>query len=203
MLADKFWLNPDSKMIWVSDTHMKTVIDNPTTFEFKDEEQLKRVIQNVIVKFKHVVKCKDINEFYRFAKNSNYTNELLFFEDMLYSNGYVWVEHADDKILLKSNDLNFLREAIDDLRIYLDSIKEIEMHMLLHNEKVISNILKGKEEIDLFLNEMILPRKAKYAEPPKEPEKERYKLYPLAGVSNVKPNFIKRAFKKIINKIYA
>lgn len=201
MLADKFWLNPDSKIIWVSDTHMKTVIDNPETFEFKNEQQLKKIIENVIIKFKHVVKCKNINEFYKFAKNNNYTNELLFFEDMLYTNGYVWAEHTDDKILLKSNDLNFLREAIDDLRIYLDSIKEIEMHMLLRDQKIIINILRGKQEIDLFLNEMILPRKAKYAEQPKQ-EENNIKLYSLNTVGK-KPNFIKRTIKKIINKIYA
>ena len=45
MLADKFWLNPDSKMIWVSDNHIKTLVENPVLFEYDGKEELDNILK--------------------------------------------------------------------------------------------------------------------------------------------------------------
>ena len=42
MLADKFWLNPDSKTIWVAENHIKTIVENPVLFEYDGKEELEK-----------------------------------------------------------------------------------------------------------------------------------------------------------------
>ena len=161
MLADKFWLNPDSKMIWVSDTHMKTVIDNPETFEFKNEQQLKKIIENVI-----------------------------------------WCEYDDkNKILsLRSSSKKFLREGVDDLKEHIDQFYEIHLVLVLDNGAVIKYRLVGKDEIKLFLDEMIIGRKASYIDSQSTKLKTFTKSTKKKNIK--KPNFIQK-IKKFINKLYA
>ena len=56
MLADKFWLNPDSKMIWVAENHIKTIVENPVLFEYDGKEELDNILKYLSgVKFSYIV----------------------------------------------------------------------------------------------------------------------------------------------------
>ena len=89
--------------------------------------------------------------------------------------------------------MNFLREGIDDLKDHLDQFKEIHLHLTLETGSVLKYRLEGKNEIELFLNEMIISRKGSYT------NKKNNIRKPTPPKPTKKINFL----QKIINKLYA
>jgi len=184
MLADKFWLNPDSKMIWVGENHIKTILENPVLFEFDGQKELNKFINYYKLLFgSDVVNYKDLDQFYKIANDPNYSDKLGVFEYFVYEKGFVWCEYSDRILHLRSNSIDFLKEGLDDLK---DSLHEVDVvHLILMSMKGTSlqYRLVGKKEIDIFLQEMILPRKAKiFEKSPTVPEK---KLSWLGKIINI------------------
>ncbi len=198
MLADKFWLNPDSKMIWVADNHIKTLVENPVLFEYDGREGLEKQLKFYHALFgTNTVKYKDAESFYQIANEKEYTDKLTVFEYFVYEKGFVWCEYDEkEKILtLRSNSLHFLKEGLDDLKENLDQFNIVHLIMVLMDGRLVRHRLVGSNEIKMFLQEMLLPRKAKYI--------EQVKLIdPIKLKTQNKPKFTD-FFVKIINKVYA
>jgi hypothetical protein len=208
MLADKFWLNPDSKMIWVSENHIKTILENPVLFEYDGKENLDKLLEYFLkINGKCAMNYSSVDNFYEKANDCIEHKKLSIFEHHIYEKGFVWCEY-DDKtniLILRSSSYEFLKEAIDDLKEYLDQFKEIHLYTVMNTGYVIKNRLVGKNEIDLYLYEMILPRKAKILN--KEPVKPTPKLKTANKSANTNHKSTKISFiakvKRFINKLYA
>jgi hypothetical protein len=195
MLADKFWLNPDSKMIWVADNHIKTLVENPVLFEYDGREGLEKQLRFYHALFgTDSVKYKDAESFYAIANEKVYTDQLTIFEFFVYDKGFVWCEYSDGVLTLRSNSLNFLKEGLDDLKEHLHEIHTVHLITVLMDGRMIRHRLIGDNEIKVFLNEMILPRKPKYI--------EQVKIIDPIKLEK-KNNKIADFFVKIINKVYA
>lgn len=202
MLADKFWLNPDSKMIWVSDNHIKTIIENPILFEYDGKEQLDKILEYFLhVNGSCAMKYSSVDNFYEKANNSLEAKKLAIFEHSVYNKGYVWGEYDDkNKILsLRSSTMEDLKEGLDDMRDYLDSFREVHLYTVYHNGNVLKHVLSTKKEIEFFLEEMILPRKPKL-----ENSKQKNNSVEIKNKTQAKPKikFVQK-IKNIINKLYA
>lgn len=205
MLADKFWLNPDSKMIWVADNHIKTLVENPVLFEYDGKEEL----ENILKYFLHVngscaMNYTSIDNFFEKANNSIEYKKMALFEHHVYEKGFVWCEYDDKEniLTLRSSSMDFLKEAIDDLKEHLNSFKEIHLNCIMMNGYVLRYRLVGKNEIELFLYEMILPRKPKAVN-----KSHQQKTKNIKDVSNISKLPVNISFGKkvlnIINKLYA
>lgn len=210
MLADKFWLNPDSKMIWVSENHIKTILENPVLFEYDGVNQLEKEFDS-IVNFsipENEPKIK-LNDFFIEIKDESINKKFKKFENSLYDKGFVWCEYNDNSNVLsiRSSSMNFLREGIDDLKEHLDQFKEIHLHLTLETGSVLKYRLEGKNEIQFFLEEMIIPRKAKVENLNKNKNNSNIKTasntyYKKEILGKPKVKFTEK-FKNFINKLYA
>jgi len=203
MLADKFWLNPDSKMIWVAENHIKTIVENPVLFEYDGKEELENEFYSNI-KFLNETKIPDISiqDFYSEVTDEILQKRIKKFESSIYDRGFIWSEYDDkNKILsLRSSSKKFLREGVDDLKEHIDQFHEIHLVLVLDNGAVIKYRLVGKDEIKLFLDEMIIGRKASYI----DSHSTKLKTFTNSTKKkNIKKsNFIQK-IKKFINKLYA
>ena len=205
MLADKFWLNPDSKMIWVSDNHIKTLVENPVLFEYDGKEEL----DNILKYFLHVngscaMNYSNIDNFYEKANSSIEHKKMALFEHHVYEKGFVWCEYDDKEniLTLRSSSMDFLKEAIDDLKEHLHSFKEIHLNCVMINGYILRYRLVGKNEIELFLYEMILPRKPKQVNKTQQQKQSSVKITSNNVNSSAKVSFAKKVLK-FINKLYA
>lgn len=203
MLADKFWLNPDSKIIWVAENHIKTIVENPVLFEYDGKEELENEFYSNI-KFLNETKMPDISiqDFYSEVTDEILQKRIKKFESSIYDRGFIWCEYDDkNKILsLRSSSKKFLREGVDDLKEHIDQFYEIHLVLVLDNGAVIKYRLVGKDEIKLFLDEMIIGRKASYIDSQSTKLKTFTKSTKKKNIK--KPNFIQK-IKKFINKLYA
>ena len=184
MLADKFWLNPDSKMIWVKDNHIKTIVENPVLFECNGRSDLDRQLKNYMYLFGYdEVKYKSLDEFYE-KVDKNIIKELRVFEHSFYQKGFVWCEFSEDILTVRTSKENFFWEALDDLREHLNTFKEVHYMQVLQDGQFIMKRLVGQNEIHNYMQERIFARKGKYlVEQPKE--KKKFNIF------------------KFINKLYA
>lgn len=202
MLADKFWLNPDSKMIWVKDNHIKTLVDNPVLFEYEGKENLDKLIEWYLVLFgKTAMKYSSVDNFYEKANDCTASRSLGIFEFHVYEKGFVWCEYNDiAKILtIRTSSMVMAKEAIDDLKEYIADFDEIHINIFRIDGTVTKNRLVGNKEINIFLYEMILPRKAKYV----NPRNTNFHLGTIkTAKGNKKVSFIGKV-KQFINKLYA
>jgi len=205
MLADKFWLNPDSKMIWVSDNHIKTLVENPVLFEYNGKEDLDKIIKSyLILHGKKAMNYTSIDNFYEKANDSIEYKKMALFEHHVYEKGFVWCEYDDKEniLTLRSSSMEFLKEGIDDLKEHLHLFKEIHLNNVMINGSVLKYRLVGKDEMKLFLYEMILPRKPKTVNKTEEQKKSNIKAVPAPLKSLTKVSFGKKILN-IINKVYA
>jgi len=203
MLADKFWLNPDSKTIWVAENHIKTIVENPVLFEYDGKEELEKEFYSNI-KFLNETEIPDISltDFYSEVSDDLLQKRIKKFESSIYDRGFIWCEYDDkNKILsLRSSSKKFLREGVDDVKEHIDQFEEINLILVLDTGAVIKYRLVGKEEIKLFLDEMIIGRKPSYVNKENAPKKSHKNS--SNKKNNKKPKFIEK-IKKIINKLYA
>jgi hypothetical protein len=202
MLADKFWLNPDSKMIWVKDNHIKTIVENPILFEYDGKEDFDKLLEWYLILFgKAAMKYSSVDNFYEKANDCTTSRSLGIFEYHVYQKGFVWCEYNDAaKILtIRTSSMVMAKEAIDDLKEHLEDFDEIHINIFRIDGTVTKNRLVGNNEIKFFLQEMILPRKAKYVNP-------RNVNLQMGSIRTVKPStkisFLGKV-KRFINKIYA
>jgi len=205
MLADKFWLNPDSKMIWVSDNHIKTLVENPVLFEYDGKDDLERNIKWYLALYgKKAMNYTSVDNFYEQVNDSIECKKMALFEHHVYEKGFVWCEYNDREniLTLRSSSIDFLKEAIDDLKDHLHSFKEIHLNNVMDNGSVLRYRLVGKNEIELFLYEMILPRKPKQVNKIQQQKQSSVKITSNNVNSYKKDTFAKRVLK-FINKLYA
>jgi hypothetical protein len=208
MLADKFWLNPDSKMIWVNENHIKTILENPVLFEYDGKESLDKLLEYFLrINGKCAMNYTSVDNFYEKANDCIEHKKLSIFEHHVYEKGFVWCEY-DDKtniLILRSSSFEFLKEAIDDLKEHLNEFKEIHLYTVMNTGYVLQHRLVGEDEIKLYLHEMILPRKAKIVN--KEPVQPTPKLKTVSKIVNTNHKPTKTSFigkvKRFINKLYA
>ena len=162
MLADKFWINPDSKMIWVKDNHIKTIVENPTLFECDGKSDLDRQLKNHMYLFGFdEVKYKSLDEFYE-KVDKNIIKELKVFEHSFYKKGFVWCELKEDVLTVRTSRENFFWEALDDLKENLKDFKEIHFMQVLEDGRFMMKRLVGQNEINIYMQERIFPRRGKY-----------------------------------------
>lgn len=205
MLADKFWLNPDSKMIWVSDNHIKTLVENPVLFEYDGKEDLERIIKWYLALYgKQAMNYTSVDNFYEKINDSIECKKMALFEHHVYEKGFVWCEYNDREniLTLRSSSMDFLKEAIDDLKDHLHSFKEIHLNNVMDNGSVLRYRLVGKNEIELFLYEMILPRKPKQVNKTQQQKQSSVKITSNNVNFSKKDTFGKKVLK-FINKLYA
>ena len=206
MLADKFWLNPDSKMIWVADNHIKTLVENPVLFEYDGKEDLERIVKWYLALYgKQAINYTSVDNFYEKINDSIECKKMALFEHHVYEMGFVWCEYDDNQniLTLRSSSMDFLKEAIDDLKEHLHTFKEIHLNNVMDNVSILRYRLVGKNEIELFLYEMILPRKPKAVNKSHQQINIKQKATPIE-ISNlsVKTPFLRKV-KQFINKLYA
>jgi hypothetical protein len=210
MLADKFWLNPDSKMIWVNENHIKTILENPVLFEYDGKESLDKLLEYFLkINGKCAMNYSSVDNFYEKANDCIEHRKLAIFEHHIYEKGFVWCEY-DDKtniLILRSSSYDFLKEGLDDLKEHLNSFKEVHLYIVHHNGHILNNILSTKNEIQFFLEEMIIPRKAKVENLNKNKNNSNIKTasntyYKKEILGKPKVKFTEK-FKNFINKLYA
>jgi hypothetical protein len=210
MLADKFWLNPDSKMIWVNENHIKTILENPVLFEYDGKESLDKLLEYFLkINGKCAMNYSSVDNFYEKANDCIEHRKLAIFEHHIYEKGFVWCEY-DDKtniLILRSSSYDFLKEGLDDLKEHLNSFKEVHLYIVHHNGHILNNVLSTKNEIQFFLEEMIIPRKAKVENLNKNKNNSNIKTasntyYKKEILGKPKVKFTEK-FKNFINKLYA
>ena len=108
-----------------------------------------------------VVNYKNLDHFYKIANDPNYSDKLGVFEFFVYDRGFVWCEYADKTLHLRSNSLEYLKEGLDDLKDSLHEVDIVNLILVSMKGTSVQYRLIGKKEIDIFLNEMILPRKGR------------------------------------------
>ena len=160
MLADKFWINPDSKMIWVKDNHIKTIVENPTQFDCDEKIDLKQQLKNYTYLFGYdEIKYKPLDVFF---ENNNIIKQLKLFEHSFYKKGFVWCELKEDVLTVRTSRENFFWEALDDLKENLKDFKEIHFMQVLEDGRFVMKRLVGQNEINIYMQERIFPRRGKY-----------------------------------------
>lgn len=160
MLADKFWINPDSKMIWVKDNHIKTIVENPTQFDCDEKIDLKQQLKNYTYLFGYdEIKYKPLDVFFQ---NNNIIKQLKLFEHSFYKKGFVWCELKEDVLSVRTSRENFFWEALDDLKENLKDFKEIHFMQVLEDGRFVMKRLVGQNEINIYMQERIFPRRGKY-----------------------------------------
>lgn len=210
-LADKFWLNPDSKMIWVNENHIKTILENPVLFEYDGKESLDKLLEYFLkINGKCAMNYSSVDNFYEKANDCIEHRKLAIFEHHIYEKGFVWCEY-DDKtniLILRSSSFDFLKEALDDLKEHLNSFKEVHLYTVHYNGHILNNVLSTKNEIQFFLEEMILPRKSKIQKTNKIINNNNMKAAAVNThhkkeiLSKRKVKFTEK-IKNFINKLYA
>lgn len=205
MLADKFWLNPDSKMIWVAENHIKTLVENPVLFEYDGKEDFERIIKWFLyLHGKDAMNYTSVDNFYEKVNDSYECKKMAIFEHYVYEKGFVWCEYDDSNniLTLRSSSIDFLKEAVDDLKEHLHSFKEIHLNTIMINGSVLRHRLVGKNEIELFLYEMILPRKPKIVN--KSQQQTNIKLKEVSNKLKLTPKIsFGKKMLNFINKLYA